>query len=35
MMTQTYNMAFYESGEYKNKLKYPVGVVMADINNLK
>lgn len=35
MMTQTYNRSFYESGEYKNKLKYPVGVVMADINNLK
>ena len=31
MMTQTYNRSFYESGE----LKYPVGVVMADINNLK
>lgn len=35
MMTQTYNRSFYESGEYKNKLKYPAGVVMADINNLK
>ena len=35
MMTQTYNRSFYESGEYINKLKYPVGVVMADINNLK
>ena len=22
MMTQTYNRSFYESGEYKNKLKY-------------
>ena len=35
MMTQTYNRSFYESGEFKNKLKYPVGVVMADFNNLK
>lgn len=35
MMTQTFNRAFYESGQYKKNLRYPVCVIMADINNLK
>lgn len=35
MMTQTFNRSYYESGEYMKDLKYPVCVVMADINNLK
>lgn len=35
MMTQTFNRSFYESEQYKQGLKYPVGVVMADVNNLK
>ncbi len=35
MMTQTFNRSYYESGKYMEDLKYPVCVVMADINNLK
>ena len=35
MMTQTFNRSYYESGKYKEDLKYPVCVVMADVNNLK
>ena len=35
MMTQTYNRSFYETGQYKNKLKNPVGVLKADINKNK
>ena len=34
-MTQTFNRFFYESGQYMKKLKYPVCIVMADINDLK
>lgn len=35
LMTNTFNRFYYESGKYRENLKYPVCVVMADINNLK
>ncbi len=34
-MTQAYNRTYYETGKYKEDLKYPVVAVMIDINHLK
>ncbi len=34
-MTQAYNRSYYETGKYRENLKYPVAVVMIDINHLK